>query len=114
MNRARLLLTLLFAFIATAALGQTDKPRLFIVPTTDGFEVYLGAAMIKKNVPVSVVDKLDTSLYTLKAAQVEIKQESTGSKVVRCLFAYCAGIEDKGSTSVQLLSKDGVCCGPTP
>jgi hypothetical protein len=39
----------------------------------------------------------------LKAAPVEIKQESTGGKIARCLFAYCAGIEDKGSVSVQLI-----------
>ena len=41
--------------------------------------------------------------YVLKAAPVELKSESTGGKIARCLFAYCAGIEDKGSVSVQLI-----------
>ena len=39
----------------------------------------------------------------LRAAPVEIKTESTGGKIARCLFAYCAGIEDKGNVSVQLI-----------
>jgi hypothetical protein len=32
-----------------------------------------------------------------------LKTESTGGKIARCLFAYCAGIEDKGNVSVQLI-----------
>lgn len=32
-----------------------------------------------------------------------MKSESTGGKIARCLFAYCAGIEDKGNVSVQLI-----------
>ena len=31
------------------------------------------------------------------------KQESTGAKITRCLLASCAGIEDKGSVSVQYI-----------
>jgi hypothetical protein len=34
---------------------------------------------------------------------VEVKAESTGGKIARCLFAYCTGIEDKGNVSVQLI-----------
>jgi len=41
--------------------------------------------------------------YVLRATPVEIKTESTGGKIARCLFAYCAGIEDKGNVSVQLI-----------
>ena len=41
--------------------------------------------------------------YTLKAAPVEIKTESTGGKIARCLFASCVGIEDKGNVSVQFI-----------
>lgn len=102
------LLTLLFVFTAAAAFAQTEKPRLFITPAGDGFEVYLAAAMLKKGVPVSVIDKPDTATYTLKAAQIEIQKESGASKFARCLFAYCIGIEDKGSTSVQLVDRGGV------
>jgi hypothetical protein len=53
------------------------------------------------------VDKPELATFTLKAAQLEIQKESTGSKVVKCLFAYCADIEDKASTSVQLVDQDG-------
>ena len=40
--------------------------------------------------------------------KIEITQQSTGSKFARCLFAYCAGIEDSGSTTVQLIKGDTV------
>ena len=59
--------------------------------------------MTKKNVPADVVTDRAKATYLLKAAPVEIKQESTGGKIARCLFASCAGIEDKGSVSVQLI-----------
>ena len=32
---------------------------------------------------------------------------STGSKVVSCLFVYCAGTEDKANTSVHLTDNEG-------
>jgi len=50
-----------------------------------------------------VVTDQTKAIYTLKSAPVEIKQESTGGKIARCLFAYCAGIEDKGNVSVQVI-----------
>jgi hypothetical protein len=84
------------------ALAQTSRPSVYIEPQ-NGFETYLAAAMAKKHVPVDVVMDAKKATYVLKAAPVEIKQESTGGKIARCLFAYCAGIEDKGSVSVQLI-----------
>ena len=53
--------------------------------------------------PVDIVADQTKATYVLKSAPVEIKQESTGGKIARCLFAYCAGIEDKGNVSVQLI-----------
>ena len=97
-------LGLLCACVVTAQ----DRPTLFITPAEDGFETYLAAAMMKKEVPVTLVTKADGATYILKASAVEIRQESTGSKVARCLFAYCAGIEDKGNTSVQLEKGDTI------
>ncbi len=85
-----------------AALAQTSHPSVYIEPQ-NGFETYLAAAIAKKHVPVDVVTDAKKATYVLKAAPVEIKQESTGGKIARCLFAYCAGIEDKGSVSVQLI-----------
>jgi hypothetical protein len=82
--------------------AQNPRPAVYIQPQ-NGFETYLAAAISKKHVPVDVVTDATKATYTLKAAPVEIKSESTGEKVTRCLFANCAGIEDKGSASVQLI-----------
>ncbi|HWG39343.1 MAG TPA: hypothetical protein VN658_02245 [Candidatus Acidoferrales bacterium] len=88
-----------------SAVAQTGRPSVYIEPQ-NGFETYLAAAIAKKHVPVDVVTDAKKATYVLKAAPVEIKQESTGGKIARCLFAYCAGIEDKGSVSVQLIEVD--------
>jgi hypothetical protein len=81
---------------------------IYLTPTEDHFEVYLSAALVKKGVPVSVTTNVSNATYVLKASAVDIQKQSTGSKFARCLFAYCAGIEDRGSTSVQLLSGDTI------
>src|ERR1700675_5160375 len=94
------LLLLLFASVSSFA--QLARPTVFIEPQ-QGFETYLAAAVSKKNVPVDVVADQTKATYVLRAAPVEIKSESTGGKIARCLFAYCAGIEDKGNVSVQLI-----------
>jgi hypothetical protein len=93
---------LLFVLIASASFAQLPRPTVYIEPQ-QGFETYLAAAMTKKSVPVDVVTDQTKATYILKAAPVEAKSESTGGKIARCLFAYCAGIEDKGSVSVQLI-----------
>src|SRR5271168_880015 len=83
-------------------LGQQARTTIYIEPQ-QGFETYIAAAISKKNVPVDVVTDQTKADYALKAAPVEIKSESTGGKVARCLFASCIGIEDKGSVSVQFI-----------
>jgi len=99
MNR----LGLLVVFTASLfCFGQQTRPTVYVEPQ-QGFETYLAAAISKKNVPVDVVTDGTKASYILKAAPVEIKTESTGGKIARCLFAYCAGIEDKGNVSVQLI-----------
>lgn len=94
----------LFALLLCAASGFTQlaRPAVYI-DAQDGFDTYLAAAIAKKNVPIDVVTDKAKATYVLKATSVEIKKESTGGKVARCLFAYCAGIEDKGNVSVQLI-----------
>ena len=87
---------------AAMSFGQLARPTVYVEPQ-QGFETYLAAAMSKKNVPVDVVTDPAKATYVLKSAPVEIQKESTGGKITRCLFAYCAGIEDKGSVSVQLI-----------
>jgi hypothetical protein len=94
---------LLVASLVPTAFAQEVKRSVYITPTGDGFEVYLAAAMVKKEVPIDVLDHEDGATYTLKAAKVETKQVGGGAKLVNCLFAYCAGNEDKGNTSVQLV-----------
>jgi hypothetical protein len=66
----------------------------------------LSAAMMKKDVPVMVTTKQEGASLVLKSSAVDIQKQSTGSKIARCLFAYCAGMEDRGVTSVQVLRGD--------
>jgi hypothetical protein len=94
-------LALVFA-ASISCFGQAARLTVYIEPQ-QGFETYLAAAMSKKDVPVDVVTDQTRANYVLKAAPVEIQTESTGGKIARCLFAYCAGIEDKGNVSVQLI-----------
>src|ERR1700686_2986817 len=100
MKKFGLIITLLLS--SAVSFAQLNRPSVYI-ETQNGFETYLAAAMSKKNVPVDVVMDRTKATYVLKSAPVEIKTESTGGKIARCLFAYCAGIEDKGNVSVQLI-----------
>lgn len=100
------LIALLFLISVSFAQGaladQAARPTVYIEPQ-QGFETYIAAALTKKNVPVDVVTDANNATYILKSAPVEIQKESTGSKVMRCAFLSCAGIEDKGTVSVQLV-----------
>lgn len=93
---------LVLLLFSSMSFAQAVRPTVYIEPQ-NGFETYIAAAMTKKNVPADVVTDKSKATYVLKAAPIEIKQESTGGKIARCLFAYCAGIEDKGNVSVQLI-----------
>lgn len=101
-------LALIAAVVVNASVVAQDRPTIYITPTPDNFETYLSAAIIKKEVPVTVVTKEESASLVLKASAVEIQQQSTGSKVARCIFASCSGIEDRGSTTVQLVKGDAV------
>jgi hypothetical protein len=98
----KLSVVLLLALTCVAFAVEPTKPTVYIEPQ-NGFETYLTAAFAKKGVPADVVTDKEKATYVLKAAPIEIKQESTGGKIARCLFAYCAGIEDKGNVSVQVI-----------
>ena len=52
---------------AQTAVLLTPKASIYISPTADAFEVYLAAAMAKKEVPATLVDKVDYADFTLKA-----------------------------------------------
>jgi hypothetical protein len=93
---------LLVLFASLCSFAQLGRPTVYLEPQ-QGFETYLAAAFAKKGVPIDIVTDQTKATYVLRSAPVEIKQESTGGKIARCLFAYCAGIEDKGNVSVQLI-----------
>jgi hypothetical protein len=61
-----LAIVVLFAYLPHPISAQSRI--LYIPPTADGFEVYLAAAMSKKNVPVSVSTVVDKADLTLKAS----------------------------------------------
>jgi len=109
---AVLCLPVSFSLAATAApvtpAASTAPPTVFI-EAQDSFQSALVAAFVKKKVPATVVTENKNATYTLKSADVLAKSESTGSKVTRCLFADCIGIEGTASVSVQLIrNSDGV------
>lgn len=92
----------LLLLCASVSFAQLPRPTVYIEPQ-NGFETYLSAAFAKKGVPADVVADQTKATYVLKSAPVDIQKESTGGKIARCLFASCAGIEDKGNVSVQLI-----------
>jgi hypothetical protein len=81
MKKIVILATLLLCSVAS--LAQLARPAVYIEPQ-NGFEMYLAAAISKKNVPVDVVTDHTKATYLLKAAPIEIKTESTGGKIARC------------------------------
>lgn len=99
---SRVALLLVFAAVSLPSFAQLVRPTIYIEPQ-NGFETYVAAAIGKKRVPADVVTDPRRATFTLKAAPVEIKQESSAGKIARCLFAYCIGIEDKANVAVQLI-----------
>jgi TolB-like protein len=95
-----------FLFLAVSgALATTQvkpKPAIYIVPA-NGFQMSLTAAMQKKRVPISVLADQRGAEYLLESAPIQVKTQTTGSKVARCLFADCIGIQDRSSVAVQLV-----------
>lgn len=101
------LIVLLLAATAPAAFAQKPTPAIHITPTGDGFENYLAAAMAKKNVPVRIVERADRATLTLKASQVQVKKDATSTKVMKCVFSSCSGIDERASASVKLVDHEG-------
>jgi hypothetical protein len=81
--------------------AQIANPKIYIAPQ-NGFESYLAGAFSKKSVPAQIVQAPEDADYVLSPAPVEQKPESTGGKIARCLFVYCAGIEGSQTASVTL------------
>jgi len=105
-------LSLVVSMWVPGARAQTEKaspkpPMIYVEPTADGFETYIVAAIIKKKVPASVVQKSEMATLTLKPAKVEEHKDATSTKVVKCIFGTC-GNTDQANTSVQLVDGNGV------
>lgn len=96
-------------FVALAVLlfgvgsSCSAQAKVYIQPD-NGFETYVSAAFTKKHVPVTVVSQEDAATFILEPTPVDVKTESTGSKVARCLFLYCAGIQGEQTVSIQLIN----------
>ena len=102
MTKFRLAIVLFLASLSVATAQPSSNQSIYIEPQ-DGFDTYLAAAITKKGVPVDVVEDKAKATLILRPSAVDTRKESTGGKIARCLFAYCAGIEDRGSVSVQLI-----------
>lgn len=100
--------TLIVALLLFTQAPNQETRTLYVTPTEDNFEVYIAAAMTKKKVPITVTKNKDEADFVLTTTGVEVQKQSTGSKIARCLFMYCGGIEDRGSTSVEVTQGDTV------
>ena len=107
MKRLMICTAVLVLWAGTSLVAER-KPAIFVAETGDGFDIYITAALAKKNVPATVVASADSAELTLKAARVEVQKESGRMKLVKCIMQSCANTDDKASTSVQLLDRHGV------
>ena len=71
---------LLGSLYTQVALAQVIPNSLYVTPTSDGFEVYVAAAMTKKKVPVTIVTDPAIAQFTLKASEVEVQKSARGQK----------------------------------
>jgi hypothetical protein len=101
-------LPIVIVLLSVPAFAQSNAPTLFVTPTDDGFDTYIVAAMQLKKVPVDISTKQDGVDYVLTAAKVAVTQVTTGAKFANCLFASCAGNNDKASTSVKVTQGDRI------
>lgn len=83
------------------------SPALFIAPTDDNLEAFLAAAMINKQVPVTVVTRPERATLVLASAP-DAQAKSPGSRLIRCLTGSCGSAKDNGATLVQLEKGDTV------
>jgi hypothetical protein len=102
MKRLFFCIAALAFLVPTLGQAQMSYPKIYIAPQ-NGYESYLAGAFTKKNVPAQMVGTEEASDYILKPAPVDQKPESTGGKIARCMFAYCAGIEGSQTASVTLV-----------
>ncbi len=93
---------ILLAVLASVLTAAESKITIFI-DAEDSFGSFIAAAIVKKGVPATVTMNKETANYVLTNKVIE-KEESGASKVARCLFAYCAGINGTQTATVQLVN----------
>ena len=99
--------TLFVSVYGEQSASAEESPALFITPTADNLEAFLAAAMINKEVPVTVVNKAERAGLVLVASAVE-GQQSAGARFARCLVGLCGSTKDRGATNVQLAKGETV------
>lgn len=90
---------------AQPAPGPAFRPpghSIYIEPN-EGFESYVSAAIIKKKVNIAIVTDPNLAEFVLLSAPVKSKEESGLSKIARCAYAYCLGINGSQTASIQLI-----------
>jgi hypothetical protein len=97
----QLIALLMCAALPGAMLAEIPVIRVFIEPQ-EGFDSYISAAIVKKNVPVVVTTSREDAAYIITSVVTQ-KEESTGSKIARCAFAYCAGMNGSQTATVQMI-----------
>jgi hypothetical protein len=95
--------TLFVSLVGVQSAPAPESPALFITPTADKLEAFLTAAMINKQVPVTVVSKEQIAALVLTASAPESQRPSFGARFAKCLVANCGSTRDRGATKVQLL-----------
>ena len=108
MTRSKILIVAVSLTFGIPSFAAAQTKTIYITPTSDGLEIYIAAAIVKKKVPIQVSTVAEKADYMLNASEIEVKKVGTGAKWANCLFAYCAGNEDKGNTSVQLVDREGI------
>lgn len=84
--------------------AQSAPPTVYI-QAEGGFQTALAAAMLKKQVPITVTTDESKADYILKAAPVDSKNESGAGKIARCMFLDCIGMNGNSEVSVELLQR---------
>jgi hypothetical protein len=105
-KHAACLLALMFisglALRLNAVTSTVAGPTIYI-EAASGFDTDITAAFLKKKTPVTVVEDKSKADYVLTASEIHDHQESTGSKVARCLLMDCIGVEGNASVSVKMM-----------
>ena len=87
---------------------QQVVSTVYITPTGDQFDIYLGAALRKKAVPLTVVEKPENAAFILKTTQVETHKETTGSvqlvKDGAILWSYSVN-KGRGAKNLQSMAE---------